>query len=165
VSFTKLEVRRLAQSAAQASNEVKGLIEQSGTEVTAGSKLVAEAASRLESMLTAARRNNELMEGIARESREQASGIEEVTIAVRQMDEMTQHNAALVEQTNAAIQQTEAQAVELDHIVDIFTLVETEKPAIRTPQPRPTGPVKLKDAARAYLSRGNTALDPAWEEF
>jgi methyl-accepting chemotaxis protein len=160
-----VEVRRLAQSAAQASNEVKGLIEQSGTEVAAGSKLVAEAASRLESMLTAARHNNELMEGIARESREQASGIEEVTIAVRQMDEMTQHNAALVEETNAAIEQTEAQAVELDLIVDIFTLAEPEKPAIRTPQPRAAAPAKPKDAARAYLSRGSAALDPAWEEF
>ena len=160
-----VEVRRLAQSAAQASNEVKGLIEQSGTEVASGSKLVAEAASRLESMLTAARHNNELMEGIARESREQASGIVVVTIAVRQMDEMTQHNAALVEETNAAIEQTEAQAVELDHIVDIFTLAEPEKPAIRTPQPRAAAPAKAKDAARDYLSRGNTALDPAWEEF
>jgi methyl-accepting chemotaxis protein len=160
-----VEVRRLAQSAAQASSEVKGLIEQSGTEVTAGSKLVAEAASRLEAMLAAARQSSTLMDGIARESREQASGIEEVAVAVRQMDEMTQHNAALVEQTNAAIEQTEAQAVELDHIVDIFTLVEAEKPAVRAPRPRPTGPVKLKEAARAYLSRGNTALDPAWEEF
>jgi methyl-accepting chemotaxis protein len=141
------------------------LIEQSGTEVTAGSKLVAEAASRLEAMLAAARQSSTLMDGIARESREQASGIEEVAVAVRQMDEMTQHNAALVEQTNAAIEQTEAQAVELDHIVDIFTLVEAEKPAVRAPRPRPTGPVKLKEAARAYLSRGNTALDPVWEEF
>jgi len=160
-----VEVRRLAQSAAQASSEVKGLIEQSGTEVAAGSKLVAEAASRLEAMLVAARQNNDLMEGIARESREQASGIEEVAVAVRQMDEMTQHNAALVEQTNAAIEQTEAQAVELDHIVDIFTLTETAKPVMRAPQPKAAAPAKAKDAARAYLSHGNAALDPAWEEF
>ena len=55
-------------------------------------------------------------------SRTQASAIEDVAAAVRQMDEMTQHNAALVEETNAAIEQTEAQAVELDGIVDIFTL-------------------------------------------
>ena len=78
---------------------------------------------------------------------------------------MTQHNAALVEETNAAIEQTEAQAVELDHIVDIFTLAEPEKPAIRAPQPRAAAPAKAKDVARAYLSRGNAALDPAWEEF
>ena len=57
-----VEVRRLAQSAAQASSEVKGLIEQSGSEVRTGSKLVSEAASRLEAMLAAARSSNELMD-------------------------------------------------------------------------------------------------------
>ena len=156
-----VEVRRLAQSAAQASSEVKGLIEQSGTEVAVGSKLVAEAASRLEAMLAAARQSSTLMDGIARESRAQASGIEEVAVAVRQMDEMTQHNAALVEQTNAAIEQTEAQAVELDHIVDIFTLTETEKPVSRAPQPKVATPANVKDALRAYLPRGDTALKKA----
>jgi len=119
-----VEVRRLAQSAAEASAEVKVLIEQSGTEVKTGSKLVADAAARLQSMLEAARSSNELMDGIARESREQASAIEEVNTAIRQLDEMTQHNAALVEETNAAIEQTEAQANDLDRIVDVFTLEE-----------------------------------------
>jgi methyl-accepting chemotaxis protein len=117
-----VEVRRLAQSAAQASSEVKGLIEQSGTEVTGGTRLVAEAAQKLVAMLEAAKESSALIEGIATASRDQASAIEEVTAAVRQMDEMTQHNAALVEETNAAIEQTEAQATELDRIVDVFTL-------------------------------------------
>ena len=116
-----VEVRRLAQSAASASSDVKALIEQSGTEVSNGSRLVADAAGRLQAMLEAARSSSELMDGIARESRSQASAIEEVSAAVRQLDEMTQHNAALVEQTNAAIEQTEAQAVDLDQIVGIFT--------------------------------------------
>jgi methyl-accepting chemotaxis protein len=120
-----VEVRRLAQSAASASSEVKVLIEQSGTEVAGGSKLVAEAAAKLEAMLAAARASNELMDGIARDSQEQASAIEEVNTAVRTMDEMTQHNAALVEETNAAIEQTEAQATELDRIVDIFTIEDS----------------------------------------
>ena len=124
-----VEVRRLAQSAAEASAEVKVLIEQSGAEVNTGSKLVADAAARLQSMLEAARSSNELMDGIARESREQASSIEEVNTAIRQLDEMTQHNAALVEQTNAAIEQTEAQATDLDRIVDVFTLEEA--PVVR----------------------------------
>jgi methyl-accepting chemotaxis protein len=119
-----VEVHRLAQSAAEASAEVKVLIEQSGAEVNTGSKLVADAAARLQSMLEAARSSNELMDGIARESREQASSIEEVSTAIRQLDEMTQHNAALVEETNAAIEQTEAQANDLDRIVDVFTLDE-----------------------------------------
>ncbi|MEO6014810.1 MAG: methyl-accepting chemotaxis protein, partial [Devosia sp.] len=86
-----VEVRRLAQSAAQASSEVKGLIEQSSTEVRTGSKLVSEAASKLEAMLTAARSSNELMNGIAKQSQDQAHSIEEVNAAVRTMDEMTQH--------------------------------------------------------------------------
>jgi methyl-accepting chemotaxis protein len=121
-----VEVRRLAQSAAQASNEVKGLIEQSGTEVTGGSRLVAEAAQKLIQMLEAARESSTLIEGIATASREQASAIEEVTTAVRALDEMTQHNAALVEETNAAIEQTESQAIELDKIVDVFSLDSSE---------------------------------------
>jgi methyl-accepting chemotaxis protein len=117
-----VEVRRLAQSAAEASAEIKVLIQQSGTEVAGGSQLVAAAASRLNAMLAAARYSNELMASIARDSRTQAVSIEEINGAVRVMDEMTQHNAALVEETNAAIEQTEAQAVELDRIVDIFQI-------------------------------------------
>ena len=62
------------------------------------------------------------MESIARESGEQASAIEQVGASVRTLDEMTQHNAALVEQTNAAIEQTEAQAAELDGIVAEFRI-------------------------------------------
>jgi methyl-accepting chemotaxis protein len=119
-----VEVRRLAQSAAEASSEVKVLIEQSGTEVKGGSKLVADVAAKLEAILSAARNSNALMDGIAGESRKQATAIEEVNAAVRTMDEMTQHNAALVEETNAAIEQTEAQAVELDRIVEVFRVEE-----------------------------------------
>ena len=117
-----VEVRRLAQSAAQASSEVKGLIEQSGAEVTGGSRLVAEAAQKLVAMLEAARESSGLIDGIATASREQAHAIEKVSEAVRALDEMTQHNAALVEETNAAIEQTEAQASELDRVVDVFHL-------------------------------------------
>ena len=117
-----IEVRRLAQSAANASSEVKTLIEQSGEEVAGGTKLVAVAAEKLDAMLEAVRINAQQMEQIAKESQEQASAIGEVTTAVRQMDEMTQHNAALVEQTNAAIEQTEGQASRLDQIVNLFRI-------------------------------------------
>ncbi len=126
-----VEVRRLAQSAASASSEVKALIEQSGSEVNSGSRLVAEAAEKLEAILGAARSSNQLMEKIARDSQEQAAAIEEVNTAVRQMDEMTQHNAALVEETNAAIEQTEAQAVELDRIVDVFQVDGAQEAGLR----------------------------------
>ena len=119
-----VEVRRLAQSAASASSDVKALIEQSGTEVAGGSKLVAEAAAKLGAMLEAARQNRELLSSIAADNRAQASQIAEVNVAVRTLDEMTQHNAALVEETNAAIEQTEAQASELDKVVEIFRVVD-----------------------------------------
>ena len=121
-----VEVRRLAQSAAGASAEIKALIEISATEVAGGSKLVAEAADKLSAMQGAVRENNALLLDIASASKEQASAIEEVAIAVRLMDEMTQHNAALVEETNAAIEQTEAQASELDRIVDVFRLEDAQ---------------------------------------
>jgi methyl-accepting chemotaxis protein len=124
-----VEVRRLAQSAAAASSEVKGLIEQSGGEVTAGSKLVSEASTKLAAMLELARESSELIGGIAGASKAQAASIEEMTTAMRTLDESTQHNAALVEETNAAIEQTEAQASELDRIVDVFTV--EEEPARR----------------------------------
>ncbi len=165
-----VEVRRLAQSAASASSEVKVLIEQSGAEVKSGSKLVADAAARLESMLEAARSSNALMDGIARESREQASAIEEVNTAVRQLDEMTQHNAALVEQTNAAIEQTEAQANELDRVVDIFTVSGTAAAVRPAANAAPAKGIrglqeKVKKAASSYLSRGNAAINKDWAEF
>jgi len=169
-----VEVRRLAQSAAEASSEVKALIEQSASEVKSGSRLVADAAAKLETMLVSARSSNTLMDGIARESREQASAIEEVNVAVRQMDEMTQHNAALVEETNAAIEQTEAQASELDRIVAIFTIEESgrreEVAPKAAPRPAQTKGIKglqqrVATAAKAYLSQGNAAVSADWDEF
>ncbi|MBN9308769.1 methyl-accepting chemotaxis protein, partial [Devosia sp.] len=130
-----VEVRRLAQSAAGASNEVKALIERSAHEVASGSDLVSEAASRLKSMLAELRENTDLINGIAQASQEQSIAISQVSTAMRQMDEMTQHNAALVEQTNAAIEQTEAQATELDRIVEVF-VVRDGKPKLVPLEPR-----------------------------
>jgi methyl-accepting chemotaxis protein len=119
-----VEVRRLAQSAASASADVKALIEQSASEVQGGTRLVANAAERLVGVQDAIRANATMLDGIARASREQAASIDEVNVAVRQLDEMTQHNAALVEQTNAAIERTEAQANELDRVIGVFRLEE-----------------------------------------
>jgi methyl-accepting chemotaxis protein len=127
-----VEVRRLAQSAAGASSEVKALIEQSATEVTGGSKLVTEATQKMTTMLQDIGENSSLIEAIARATQEQSSTISQVTQAVRQIDEMTQHNAALVEQTNAAIEQTEGQASELDRIVDVFTVENAPRRQQRT---------------------------------
>jgi len=126
-----VEVRRLAQSAAQASAEVKQLIEESSAEVSGGSQLVSVAADKLVDIITAVHENSALIGEIAEASVGQSTAIAEVTTAVRQMDEMTQHNAALVEETNAAIEQTEAQAVELDRIVSVFRIAKAAQSASR----------------------------------
>ena len=176
-----VEVRRLAQSAAQASSEVKTLIEQSSGEVRTGSRLVAQAAERLGAMLEGVRENSDLVDQIARASQHQAAAIAEVSSAVREMDEMTQHNAALVEETNAAIEQTETQARELDRVVDIFQLAEEEALPSRAPvtpsHPEPQRGRALpateigkrtgvgQAAQKRYLVDGSAALDPDWQAF
>jgi len=164
-----VEVRRLAQSAAKASSDVKTLVDASAGEVDEGTKLVAEAAAKLEAMMESARANNELMEGIARNSREQASAIEEVSGAVRQVDQMTQHNAALVEETNAAITQTEHQAGEIDRIVEVFKLdgAPASRPAARSSaKSMPTQDVQqLRKAASGFNTKGNAAIAKDWAEF
>jgi methyl-accepting chemotaxis protein len=171
-----VEVRRLAQSAAQASADVKVLIEQSSVEVSGGTKLVDSAAQKLQAILAAVRENSVLMQGISSASGEQSSAIAEVTTAVRQMDEMTQHNAALVEETNAAIEQTESQAVELDKIVEVFKIDEKAERRTSATAPSstrsapPKGGIralqeKVKSAAKSYLSHGNAAVKQDWSEF
>ncbi len=166
-----IEVRRLAQSAAEASSEVKKLIEQSANEVAGGSKLVASAAEKLSTILDAVKDNNILMEGIAKESREQASAIEEVNTAVRQMDEMTQHNAALVEQTNAAIEQTEVQAADLDRVVDIFRIAKQGEATVQAAAPKARQETKqgtlkkIASGAKTLLTQGNAAVDKDWNSF
>jgi methyl-accepting chemotaxis protein len=150
-----VEVRRLAQSAAQASSEVKALIEASASEVRNGSRLVGQAAEKLLAILSGAQESSTLIDSIAQANSEQAEALDEVSVAVRQMDEMTQHNAALVEETNAAIEQTEAQASELDRIVEVFKM-DGGAPAPVRPQARPTP---------SFRTVGNAAIAPDWNEF
>ncbi|ODT82344.1 MAG: hypothetical protein ABS76_08520 [Pelagibacterium sp. SCN 64-44] len=159
-----VEVRRLAQSAAEASSEVKTLIEASASEVKTGSDLVSSAARQLRDMLGAVTDNAGLMQAIAKASKSQANAIEEVSVAVRTLDEMTQHNAALVEETNAAIEQTEAQASELDQVVEVFT-IEPGSAANATAPAAPAIRGAAGIAARSYLSQGNAALAADWSEF
>ncbi|MDV3253230.1 hypothetical protein DevBK_17970 [Devosia sp. BK] len=120
-----VEVRRLAQSAAEASSEIKQLIEISAGEVHAGTEVVMQIAGQISSLNLSVKESAKLIGEIAEASRAQAQSIGEVSVAVRQMDEITQHNAALVEETNAAIEQTEAQAEELDQIVAVFDIGDT----------------------------------------
>jgi len=156
-----VEVRRLAQSAAQASNDVKALIEASANEVQSGSRLVGQAADTLLGIVSGAEESATLIDTIAQANKEQSGALEEVAVAVRQLDEMTQHNAALVEQTNAAIEQTEGQAGELDQIVDVFR-IGSGPAAVPA-----TAPVRATAAktARASYSVGNTAIAKDWAEF
>lgn len=126
-----VEVRRLAQSAAQASSEVKQLIETSAGEVRNGAILVSKAAERLSDILSGASESAHLIDAIARANSEQSGALNEIAVAVRQMDEMTQHNAALVEETNAAIEQTETQASKLDEIVSVFRAGEEQAVRVR----------------------------------
>jgi methyl-accepting chemotaxis protein len=170
-----IEVRRLAQSAASASADVKALIDTSSTEVSTGSRMVAEATQKVTSMLAGIHENGVLIEEITRATNEQSGAIVEVASAVRQVDEMTQHNAALVEETNAAIEQTESQAVELDRIVEVFVVddepvrrmapaAERARPAAHTPQRMPRS--RVAAAAKAYLTEGNAAVKAdEWAEF
>lgn len=161
-----VEVRRLAQSAASASADVKILVEQSANEVASGSKLVSNAAEKLGAMVEGVKKSGELISEISRATQEQATAIVQITTAVREMDEMTQHNAALVEEMNAALEQTEAQATELDGIVDVFVIERTLSAA--KPETRndiKTLQSKASAASRSYLSRGNTALKEDWNEF
>jgi len=155
-----VEVRRLAQSAAQASSEVKVLIEASASEVKNGSRLVGQAAEKLLAILTGAQESSALIDSIARANSEQSAALDEVSVAVRLMDEMTQHNAALVEQTNAAIEQTESQASELDRIVDVFKMDGGGAPAPSRPAARPAA-----RSAPALRTVGNTAIAQDWNEF
>lgn len=166
-----VEVRRLAQSAASASSEVKALIEQSATEVTAGSKLVAEATQQLTEMLGSVHESAELIKDISGASRVQSAAIAEVSTAMRQMDEMTKHNAALVDETNSAIEKTEGQANQLDRIVEVFVIegpARAAAPLARAPAPQ-TGvnalQAKVKTAAKSYLGAGKVAVGQDWNEF
>jgi methyl-accepting chemotaxis protein len=152
-----VEVRRLAQSAAQASSEVKALIEASAGEVKAGSRLVHQAAETLLHIVSGAEESATLIDVIAKANQNQSEALEEITIAIKQMDEMTQHNAALVEETNAAIEQTEAQAAELDGLVDVFR-VEPLKP-------EPVAVRPMRKGAPALRSVGNAAVKGDWSEF
>ncbi|MCD7058734.1 methyl-accepting chemotaxis protein [Pelagibacterium xiamenense] len=156
-----VEVRRLAQSAAEASSEVKALIEESASEVDGGSKLVARATQTLKAIREAVSENAELMGGISEASEEQSAAINQVGEAVRQLDEMTQHNAALVEETNAAIEQSQAQAAELDGVVSTFRLAGAHSDIAGWKADSDTAPARKRPLA----AKGNVALKADWAEF
>ena len=114
------EVRNLAQRSAAAAKEIKTLIGDSVEKVEGGSKLVAQAGQTMEEIVTAIKRVTDIMSEISAASTEQSAGIEQVNLAITQMDEVTQQNAALVEEAAAAAESLEEQAQNLSVSVGTF---------------------------------------------
>ncbi|WP_229634273.1 methyl-accepting chemotaxis protein [Duganella qianjiadongensis] len=116
------EVRGLAQRSAQAAREIKDLIDDSVAKVETGSKLADTAGQTMGNIVTSVRHVTEIMNDISVASRRQTQGIEEVNSAITEMDDLTQRNAALVEQAAAAAQSMREQAHELLKAVSSFQL-------------------------------------------
>ncbi|WP_281000739.1 methyl-accepting chemotaxis protein [Paraburkholderia sp. D15] len=116
------EVRTLAQRSASAAKEIKELITESVTRIDNGSKLVESAGRTMDEIVASAGRTTGIMNAIAAASEEQSTGIGQVNKAVTQMDEVTQQNAALVEQASAAAQALAEQARELRVAVSVFNV-------------------------------------------
>ncbi|WP_407656495.1 methyl-accepting chemotaxis protein [Methyloglobulus morosus] len=160
------EVRNLAQRSAAAAKEIKELIGNSVEKVEDGSKLVSEAGKTMDEIVNSVKRVTDIMGSIAAASAEQSSGIDQVNKAVTQMDEVTQQNAALVEEAAAAAESLEEQAQTLADTVAQFRLDSDIKSpaaprranlAIVAPRPAPR-----MAAASAKPSKQD---DDEWEEF
>ena len=116
------EVRALAQRSSGAAKEIKQLIDTSVSRVQAGSSYVNEASTAMHEIMNSVAQVRQIMTGIATASSEQRVGIDQIALAVTQMDTVTQQNAALVEQAAAAAQSLDQQAVKLKQAVAIFKL-------------------------------------------
>jgi methyl-accepting chemotaxis protein len=121
------EVRSLAQRSANAAKEIKTLIDDSVAKVGVGSKLVEQSGATLSDIVTSVKKVSDLVADIASASQEQSSGIDQVNRAVVQMDEMTQQNAALVEEAAAAARSLEDQARLLAQLMGFFKLGDGHK--------------------------------------
>jgi methyl-accepting chemotaxis protein len=116
------EVRSLAQRSANASKDIKALIVESNNQVRSGAALVNQTGKSLDEIVGAIKKVSDIVAEIAAASSEQSAGLEEVNIAVGNMDEMTQRNGALVEQTNASAQSLAGQADQLATAVGFFRI-------------------------------------------
>ena len=113
-------MRNLAQRSAAAAREIKELISASVANVDDGSKLVNEAGQTMGDIVDSIQRVTDIMGEITSASQEQTMGIEQINVAITQMDEVTQQNAALVEQAAAASQSMQEQAEALARVVGFF---------------------------------------------
>ena len=170
------EVRNLAQRSAAAAKEIKHLIDDSVTKVDTGGRLVDEAGQTMGLIVTSIKQVADIMGEITAATLEQSHGIEEVNAAIGQMDEMTQQNAALVEEAAAAAESMQDQASSLAQAVSIFKLAGDEfakRAAAPARKAKPAAPARSTAvvAAAAEPKQPPKKLATAapsgddWEEF
>ncbi len=160
------EVRNLAQRSAAAAKEIKQLINDSVGKVDAGYKVVEQAGSTMQEIVQSVKRVTDIMAEIAAASTQQSQGIEQVNTAVAQMDEMTQQNAALVEEAAAAAESLQDQADGLSRAVSVFKtgsgtgMVAAPRQAVA----RAAAPAQVR-APRPAPRHTPAADDDEWQEF
>jgi PAS domain S-box-containing protein len=165
------EVRELAQRSANAAKEIKGLIQNSSAEVENGVRLVSETGRALKSIEGNISAVNERIEAIASAAKEQSIALAEVNSAINQMDQMTQQNAAMVEQSNAASASLAQETTSLRGLLARFTVngrASASGSAGRSGSSAPMAtraPAPDRARARALPVSGANALKENWEEF
>jgi methyl-accepting chemotaxis protein len=142
------EVRSLAQRSAAAAKEIKGLIGDSVEKTEAGSALVAQAGATMEEIVDSVQRVTGIMADITTASQEQSSGIEQVNLAITQMDQVTQQNASLVEETATASESLKEQAEALARMVRVFR-IDSAAPGTQDQNPSTVLPPALQIAKAA----------------
>ena len=157
------EVRNLAQRSAQAAKEIKLLIEDSVSRVDTGSTLVESAGETMGEIVNAVTRVTDIMGEIASASDEQSRGIDQVGLAVAEMDRVTQQNAALVEESAAAAAALEEQASHLTQAVSVFRIVADQQLAQR--QEAETGVPARAPVTVARKAPAESVSDDNWEKF
>ncbi|HRH77654.1 MAG TPA: methyl-accepting chemotaxis protein, partial [Cellvibrionaceae bacterium] len=163
------EVRNLAQRSAGAAKEIKELIRDSVHKVQDGRELVNESGKTLGEIVTAVEVVCQMIRDIASAAREQTAGIEQVNTAISQMDEMTQQNAALVEQATAASQSMVDQANDMGQLVSFFNVGHTAAMASHAPQVvarhAPVKPAVKKTKAVKAIKLASPPAGDEWEDF
>ncbi|HSG87910.1 MAG TPA: methyl-accepting chemotaxis protein [Pseudomonadales bacterium] len=149
------EVRNLAGRSATAAKEIKELIKDSVAKVEVGTELVGESGARLLDIMSSIKRVSDNVAEIAAASLEQSEGISQVNRSIVQMDEMTQQNASLVDEANAASESVEGQAAELRRLVAFFKLGD-EAPAARARTQRPQAERQPTEPRYAEQARPET---------
>ncbi|MBI3284416.1 MAG: MCP four helix bundle domain-containing protein [Burkholderiales bacterium] len=164
------EVRNLAQRSASAAKEIKELIDDSVEKVGQGTRLVDQAGSTMQEVVESVKRVSDIISEITAAGAEQSAGIDQVNTAIVNMEQMTQQNAALVEQAAAAAGAMQDQAANLSRVVGVFKLDQAAADAPARAPFRP--PAKPKPAAKSLpkppprqIRPVRAAADEAWEEF